>query len=264
MKHILVPIGSSENSSNTLQYAIDFATEINATVFVFRAYNVQAKAGIIIDINAVIERETNLYLRTMVKTVNTKNVTIKLIAAKGNVIDSIETIDDEIGIDLIIVGPKSNSVKEQVFLGRTSGSIIKQTNVPVLVVPNGYSFKPVKSVLMGFKSGIIRKKNVLKPLQQIVEKFRSDVNMLLVKTPNSSEEDLVLDPVLESLKTTSETIESATTYEGVLSKIESYNPDVLCVFRRKRGFFKKLWEKNTVLKEEFYCDVPLLVLNGMK
>ena len=136
--------------------------------------------------------------------------------------------------------------------------------VPVLVIPNGYPFKPFKSVLMAFKSGIIKKKNALKPLQQIAEKFIADVHLLLVKTPTYSEEDLVLDPILESLKTTSEIIESATTYQGVLSKIDSYNPDVLCVFRRKRGFFKKLWEKNTVLKEEFDCRVPLLVLNGMR
>ena len=129
--------------------------------------------------------------------------------------------------------------------------------VPVLVIPNGYPFKP-------FKSGIIKKKNALKPLQQIAEKFIADVHLLLVKTPTYSEEDLVLDPILESLKTTSEIIESATTYQGVLSKIDSYNLDVLCVFRRKRGFFKKLWEKNTVLKEEFDCRVPLLVLNGMR
>ena len=30
MNHILVPIGSNENASNTLQYAIDFAKELNA------------------------------------------------------------------------------------------------------------------------------------------------------------------------------------------------------------------------------------------
>jgi hypothetical protein len=35
---------------------------------------------------------------------------------------------------------------------------------------------------------------------------------------------------------------------------------MLCVVRRKRGFFKKLWEKNVVLKKEFFTDKPLLVL----
>ena len=38
MNHILVPIGSKENASNTLQYAIDFAKEIKAKVFVSVSY----------------------------------------------------------------------------------------------------------------------------------------------------------------------------------------------------------------------------------
>lgn len=264
MKHILVPIGSTENAPNTLQYAIDLASETGAKVFVFRAYNALTKAGTMINIDTIIERETNLYLRSVVNSVDRKNVDVKLISAKGSVIDSIEAIDDEIGVNLIVVGPKSNSIKEEVFLGKTSGSIVKHTNIPVLVVPNNYVFSPFKKVLVAAKSGIINKKRVLKPLQILAEKFNPTIDLLLVKTPNYSEEDLVVGSPLDSLKTSLEITESATTYQGVLSKIESYNPDLLCVFRRKRGFFKKLWEKNTILKEEFYCEVPLLVLNGMK
>ena len=54
MKHILVPIGSTENAQKTLQYAIDFAAEINAKIFVFRAYSSHTKAGTIINIDAII------------------------------------------------------------------------------------------------------------------------------------------------------------------------------------------------------------------
>ena len=46
MKNILVPIGSTENAQSTLQYAIDFAAEINANIIVFRAYKAIAKAGL--------------------------------------------------------------------------------------------------------------------------------------------------------------------------------------------------------------------------
>ena len=122
MKHILVPIGSTENASNTLQYAIDFAGKFDAKIFVFRAYNFQTKAGTIINIDSIIERETNLYMRSVVNSVDRKNIDVKLISAKGSVLDTIETIDNELGIDLIIVGPKSNSIKEEVFLGRTTCS----------------------------------------------------------------------------------------------------------------------------------------------
>jgi nucleotide-binding universal stress UspA family protein len=262
MKHILVPIGSTENAKNILQYAIDFATEINAKIFVFRAYSSQTKAGTMINVDAIIERETNLYLRTMVNSCDVKNVEIKLISAKGSIIDSVESIDQELGIDLVIVGTKSNSIKENLFLGRTAGSLVKQTNLAILAIPEGYKYMPVSHILMAFKSGIVKSKTVLKPLQFIVEKFKAEVNLLLVKTPNYKEEDLVLHKDLKALQNTLIITENATTYQGVLEHINAQHPDMLCVFRRKRGFFKKLWEKNTILKEEFYSNVPLLVLKG--
>jgi nucleotide-binding universal stress UspA family protein len=262
MKHILVPIGSTENAKNILQYAIDFATKINAKIFVFRAYSSQTKTGTMINVDTIIARETNLYLRTMVNSCDVKNIEIKLISAKGSVVDSVESIDQELGIDLVIVGAKSNSIKEGLFLGRTAGSLVKQTNLAILAIPEGYKYAPVSRILMAFKSGVIKSKTVLKPLQFIVDTFKAEIHLLLVKTPNYKEEDLVLDKGLQALQSTLTVTENATTYQGVLEHINAQHPDMLCVFRRKRGFFKKLWEKKTILKEEFYSNVPLLVLKG--
>ena len=263
MKNILVPIGATESALNTLQYAIDFAADIkDATVYVFRAYSSPTKAGTIINIDAIVERETNLYIKTIIKAVDIKNVPIKMVAAKGTVLDSVAAIHKEIGIDLIIVGTKSNSIKEEVFLGSTSGSVVKQSNIPVLVVPESYQYKPVESILTAFKTGIVNKKDALEPLSFLKNKFNPVVNLLLVKTPNHVDEDLVLDSLLESIKSSLTITENATTFQGVLERFQSHNPDMLCVFRRKRGFFKKLWEKNTILKKEFHCSIPLLVLSG--
>lgn len=262
MKNILVPIGSSENATNTLQYAIDFASEIKAEVIVFRAYNVFTKAGTITNIDEIIERETNLYVRSIINSVDRKNVIVKMISSKGTPLDTIKGIHKKLGIDLIVLGPKSNTVNDGVYLGKTSGSIIKQTEIPALIVPEGYEYKNITSILTSFKSGIINKQDVLNPLKFILAAFNAKTNLLLVKTPGHSVEDLVIDPQLEALKNTLTTTESATTFQGVLTHFLSQNPDMLCVFRRKRGFFKKLWEKNTINKVEFHCSIPLLVLSG--
>ena len=160
------------------------------------------------------------------------------------------------------MGPRSNSIKEEVFLGSTSGSVVKQSNIPVLIVPESYAFKPFTAILTAFKTGVVNKKNALAPLQFFKEKFNPVVNLLLVKTPSHTDQDLVLNPILESLKSSLTITENATTFQGVLEHFQSHNPDLLCVFRRKRGFFQKLWEKNTILKKEFHCSIPLLVLGG--
>jgi len=262
MKNILVPIGSTDNSINTLQYAIDFAETINAKVFVMRAYKVLTKAGAFVTADDTMQRETNLYLRTMINAVDTKTVTIKMITAKGNVLESITSIDRELGIDLIIMGPKSNSIKEEVFLGNTSGSVLKQTDIPMLIVPEGYNFTPFKKVLTAFKSGIVNKKGVLEPLQKVLSSFKPISNLLLVKTPSYTDADLVLNSELDAVKSELTITENATTFQGVLEHFQTHNPDLLCVFRRKRGFFQKLWETNTILKKEFYCNIPVLVLRG--
>lgn len=260
MKNILVPIGSTANASNTLQYAIDLAKEFDAKVFVFRAYKVISKAGTIININEIVARETNLYLKTIINTVDTKEVDIKIIAAKGGVVESINLIDEEIGIDLVISGPRSNSIKEEIFIGNTAGSIIKQTHIPVLIVPNSYKFKPFATVLTAFKSGKLRKEGMLNPLLEIVRVFHAKVNLLLVKTPEFTEQDGELDDSLKSIQNNLNVTENLTTFQGVLEHFQSNNPDLLCVFRRKRGFFQKLWESNTILRSQFYCNVPLLVV----
>ena len=262
MNHILVPIGSKENASNTLQYAIDFAKEIGAKVFVFRAYKVLSKAGTFININDILERETNLYIQTMISSVATKGVDVKMISAKGGTVESINSVHEELGIDLIVVGPRSNSIKEEVFLGSTSGSIVKQTEIPVLIVPEHYKFSPFKVALTAFKSGGLEKQDVLISLQEIKSLFKTKINLLLVKTPEYKEEDLVVDASLKALQNTFSTSENVTTFQGVLEHFQSNNPDLLCVFRRKKGFFQKLWEKNTILKSEFHCSIPLLILSG--
>mgnify|MGYP001135356441 FL=1 len=262
MKNILVPIGSTETAQNTLQYAIDFAADINANIFVFRAYKAKSKAGTMINVDAIIERETNLYLRTMVNAIDRKNVEVKLISAKGSVVESVESIDEELGIDLIIVNTKSNSIKEEVFLGSTAGSLVKKTNIPVLSVPPGYKYKTIQSILLAFKSGVVNSKTALNPLKSMAKKFNPQVNLLLVKTASFTEKDLVLNQSLTELQTSFTTTENATTFQGVLEHFKTHEPDLLCVFRRKRGFFTKLWEKNTILKQEFHTSRPLLILKG--
>ena len=83
-----------------------------------------------------------------------------------------------------------------------------------------------------------------------------------METLESTEELRHVSGKLEKLYDSYIKTENATTFQAVLEHFQSNNPDILCVVRRKRGFFKKLWEKNVVLKKEFYISKPLLVLQA--
>lgn len=265
MKNILVPVGSSKNAKSHLQYAIDFAKAFGAKVYVVQIYNVYTKAGTMIKIDHILERESQAFLDNHVASIDKKGVEVTTKVFKGKLIDTLEFAAKALHIDLIILEPRTNSIKEEVYLGKTSGKIVKQTQIPALIVPEGYIFKPIVSVLMAVKSAIIKKEGALVPLVQIKDQFKSIVNLLLVKTPNHNTGDFEIKEELSDIITNMGEAEAATTFQGVLEHYKTYNPDLLCVVRRKRGFFSKLWEDNTILKKDFHSTtLPVLVLRGLK
>lgn len=264
MKNILVPVGSSKNAVSHLQYAVDFAKEFGAKLFVVQVYNVYTKAGTMIKVDHILESESLEFLKSHVSKVDTKGVEVVVKALKGKFIDTIELVCQVADIDLIILEPRTNSIKDEVYLGKTSGKVIKQTNIPSLIVPEGYQFKKISNILMAVKSAKIKREGVLVPLKDIQSKFKAKIDLLLVKTPFHNKDDFDVDEELTSIVSNTAKSNNATTYQGVLEHYKSYNPDMLCVVRRKRGFFTKLWENNTILKKDFYITLPVLVLSGIK
>ena len=265
MKNILVPVGSSKNAVSHLQYAVDFAKTFGAKLYVVQVYNVYTKAGTMIKIDHILERESYEFLNSHVSKVDKKGVEVVVKTFKGKLVDTLELVCESLGIDLIMIEPRTNSINEEVYLGKTSGKIIKQTNIPALIVPEGIKFKPIVYILMALKSAVLKKEEALIPLISIKNQFKSIVNLLMVKTIFYNEGDFDVNPMLASLITNTTESENATTFQGVLEHYKDNDPDLLCVVRRKRGFFIKLWEKNTILKKDFYSStLPVLVLSGLK
>ena len=242
MKNLLVPIGSSENALNTLRYAIEFAREFDARIYLIHVFSSSKISGSFINVDKVMERDSRQVLKDHLSKVDPKGVEI---------------------IDLIIASTKNDGSDETIFIGRITGNIIKDTEVPVLIIPDEAKFKPVKKILLTLKSGSIKSLKTLNVLVSIQKHFGSTINLLQVKTPKLDAKDLELNETLETLVAKRIKTRNATVFQGVLEFLHEENPDMLCVIRRKRGFFKKLWEDDRVKKIDFDSNIPLLVLKGL-
>ncbi len=265
MKNILVPVGSSKNAESHLQYAVDFARAFNAKLWVVQVFNVYTKSGTLIKVDYILERESKAFLERHVAKIDTTGVEVETRTFKGELVETLEKVNNAFDIDLIILEPKTNSISDEVYLGKTSGKIMKRTRIPSLIVPEGATFKPMQSIMVAMKSAIIRKENVLDVLKAIQSRFESVVNLLLVTTPYHKEGDHDLNVEMNDLVSKVTHSTNPTTYLGTLEHLKEFSPDLLVVVRRKRGFFVKLWEKNTILKKDFYIsEVPVLVLPEMK
>jgi len=262
MKNILVPVGTTESGINNLKYALNLASLNQGKVFLVSVYEDELKD--IANVNEFWIKEKHQQLKDVINGVNSEGVEIIMQSIKGNPFEEIKKISKKENIDLIILSPQSIEIDDKVYLGETTSKIIKQTEIPLLIVPNGFLFRKFDSILFAFKSGHFKKENVLEPLKYMKNIFDSKINLLHVITPEATEESKTIDQDLLALKSSLTTTKNATTFQGVLEHFQSHNPDMLCVVRRKRGFFKKLWEKNIILKRDFHTSKPLLVLSGIQ
>lgn len=262
MKNILVPVGSTKSGINNLKYALNFASMNGGKVFLMSVYKDSMKIEDIAKVNEFWKNEKEQQLKDVIKAVNTKGVEIAIQAIKGDPFDEILKTYKKENIDLVILSPQSVEIDDRIYLGEITGKIVKQTEIPLLIVPDNFLFRKFESILLAFKTGRFTKENMLDPLKYMKDVFNSEINLLQVITPETTEEHLVIDEELLALKTSLKTTKNATTFQGVLEHFQSAKPDMLCVVRRKRGFFKKLWEKNSVMKRDFHTSIPLLILSG--
>lgn len=263
MKNILVPIGSNENAVNTLQYAIDFAEKMNAKIYLIHVFSSSKISGSFVKMDDLFERESKKILKDHLLNVDKKNVEIFSKSLKGyNIIDSIEQLVKAFKIDLLITSTKNDMSENSVFLGKITGSLVKDTKTPVLIIPSMASYKPISKVLLAVKSGIIKSKTALNILTSIQKEFDSTINLLQVKTPTLKEKDLEINKELDEITSDLILTENATIFQAVLEFLHEEKPDLICVIRRKRGFFKKLWEEDKIKKIDFESKIPFLVLKG--
>ena len=262
MKNILVPIGISPNGKNTLAYAIALAKHFKASLFVIDSHKFTPTPVHISSAKDVIHAQNFNRVKELVQSVQAEAVEIKIVNNEGDLVSGIESLDKEIGLDLIVVGPKSHDINVKLFLGKISGKITKKTSIPVLLVPIGAAFTPPKQALFAFKKGSITGERSLAPLKAIIKSFNTKVNLLLVKTPGHEAARLDIDHEIVEFSEGLISSENATVYQGVLEYFQSVQPDMLVVFARKRGFFEKLMESDMVYKKDFFTKIPLLVLKN--
>ena len=155
MKNILVPVGSNDHALNTLQYAIDFAQAEEAKIYLVHVYSSPKISGAVLGVDKIMERDSKAILKDHLSKVDIKNVDIVTSTLKGySIIDTLKQLIKLLKIDLIISSTKNDGADEHVFLGKITGNIIKDTEVPVLIIPAAVKFQADQKNLNDHQVGI--------------------------------------------------------------------------------------------------------------
>lgn len=266
MKKILVPTDFSPIADNAARYAIEVAAEFKSELYLCHVYSFDRFNY---DLNfpedeqpfaREAERRINRTKLRFQEKIAQNGLSVTAIARQGNIFSLFKREVKKHGIDLIIMGSKGATGLKKVIFGSVAATALELAQVPVLVVPPGYSFHPLQHIVIAMGHNEVSP-TVFSPLQKLAAKFGAKATLLRVNTGSDRNIYRKIDLYLEGVETTyREAPMSKSINETINEFFKGEGCDLLCMIRRKKVFFESAFKKSIIRAQVFSNQVPLLVL----
>ncbi len=276
MFKILLPTDFSDNAWNAICYAMEFFKNEECTFYLLHTYT---PAFYRMDymmggpsFSAIPDTGVDISLAGLEKTVedvktsfNNPKHRVKTISAFNLLTDEINEVSLEKDIDLIVMGTQGATGAKEIFLGSNTVFVMRKALVPVLAIPEGYEFKPVKTIVFPTDYRTHYKEEELATMMGFASIQGSEITILHIKeeydlSELQQENKDHLDECLGQVPHRFDEKKGALMPDAVIDYIDEHHFDLLTMMNRKHSFMERLLWKQNVDQIGFHVQVPFLVI----
>ena len=274
MKKLLIPTDFSNGAYKAIEYGIALANEYKSEIIICHAFELPAQGiNVLIDISAELQKNAQDDLNKLERKINDsglgKGIHIEYLALLGDLNEVINTIGRQKNIDLVLMGTKGESDLASKLFGTNTVSAIKNCTLPLLVIPSGAVYKPIKNIAFAIDYLKPAKDNVLDLLKDLALNYNSKVSMLNVHTDGEIGEFIAsvkdmqkwYSDHLEGVNLDYVFVENYLIENGVFEFIFHNPTDMLTMITKKHSFFDKIFRKSISEELALHTGIPLLTLH---
>lgn len=276
MKKILLPTDFSENAWNAIAYALELFKNENCTFYILHTYTpLFYRLDYMMggpEFSAIPDVGVDISVAGLEKTLDdiksrypNKKHQYKTVSAFNTLTDEINSLCESHKINLIVMGTQGATGAKEILLGTNTVYVIRKAKVPVLAVPENYSFKPIKKILFAVDYWTCYKEEELKFLNEMI-----DLNAAKLVVVHANEEHALtevqkknktylmdyfktVDPVFEEMK-------DQYMPNAVHDYIAEHGIDLLTMMNRKHSFLERLLVKQNIDTIGYHVKIPFLVM----
>lgn len=169
--------------------------------------------------------------------------------------------------DLIVMGTEGAGLIKKIFLGSITSSVIEDSQLPVLVIPEELTFLPPKKIVYAsdFQVSDI---NAISQLSVIASAFDAEIIIVHIVENNGEVEsefskseafsELVSKAIMYP-KISCRIFKNENAEHGIEQFIDTVKADMVALSARDRNPFQKLFNKSITKEMSFHSKIPLLV-----
>ncbi|SHG71293.1 Universal stress protein family protein [Salegentibacter echinorum] len=279
-KKVLVPTNFSKHAWNALVYGLNLYRDIPCTFFILNTYEAsnrlsfpKTKKGESED--AKLESEKGLQKILQGLNFRKENLQHKfeVISSKKDLTKAIQETVDQHNIDLVLMAAHGAKVSiNTAFENEISEVTDVIQNCSFLILPENLTNAPTEKPEIVFPTNYkfaIKNKEVT-PLRELAVSLNAAIRVLYIEDSRKSLSE-TQEKNKESLKAyfpgialSFHQLSQTTLTTGIHLFIESRESSFLALFKRKKGFFSKLFSQQFTEEIDFNPTVPVLILKEME
>jgi nucleotide-binding universal stress UspA family protein len=273
MKKILVATDFSAAARNAGRYAAALAKELNTSLHLLHVYMEPAPA---IDMPVVwadtvdaMQKEKTAELQSEAAPLKeTYGIPVSTDVELGFTGESIATQAAKEGADLVVMGMKGGHHSR--FLGSNVVTAIRKVRTPVLVVPEGYAFTPIKRITFSTDFSETVSSKTLAPLLEAARTFGARVDLVHIQRDEQEMDTdeiagkLHLQHVLAEVDHQFHTMVDDDVEEGIQSYTQNNPTDLLVMVAHRHSLLERWLGTSHTKLMSYHTTVPLLVLHDEK
>ncbi|PIB38169.1 universal stress protein [Maribacter sp. 4G9] len=189
------------------------------------------------------------------------------LSLRGSFLEAIQRVIAEKDIHNVIIGTKGASGLKEVALGSNTGSLLGKLLIPVLAVPENYTFQGIGEMVFATDYEMDYSEKGLRPLLDLRSDHNARISVLYLderqKGLNSSQVTgkTYLQTLLKAESNDFFELDGVGVATGARLFTKSRRADLLCLVAKKHNKLLDLFRKSETKGVVNHADVPILVLN---
>jgi len=278
MLSILLPTDFSENSINSVKYALEFFKYQKTDFYIMHAYKNEfydheelISREVFDDVLGKIRKQSQQNLENLLKKVKeiAPNPRFKyhIISSYNILVEEANLIADKYNIDLIVMGTKGKSNDRDIVFGSQTFQVLKYVQCPVLAIPSNYTNTQPKHILFPTNYLMPYNRRELKLLSDLAKPYRSVIDVLYVSNSNKlsirqeDNKDFIKDTLREN-EVNFRIENNKKIAETVRQYIKENNIDIITMVNTQHSFLEDMLFPSAIDKISLGLEIPLLALQN--
>jgi nucleotide-binding universal stress UspA family protein len=274
MKTIIVSTDFSTAATNAMNYAVDMAKTIDASILLLHVYQVPVSFT---DVPVVLvsvdelrkDAESQMEkLKKNIEHITSGKVKVYTEIKMGDVIDELNDLCNNIQPFAVVMGTKGHSAFERALFGSNTLTAIKKLHCPVICVPPGKEYgNGIKKIGLACDFREVLETTPTHAIKELVKEFNGELHVLNIDYDNrqfvseTPEQSMLLHTMLEELKPQYHFIQHRDVEDGINEFAEKNNLDLVIAIPKKHKLLEGLFKKSSTKQLVFESHVPVMCVH---